>query len=590
MRDYAEILEDYKDNLSTKTLDQLKSEVTAKLKNDNLPFSHIVIAVEDLDRLDHEEIRSMVQLMRMVADFPRVIYLVGYDRLHVVNALGQTMKGSVASPEVHENVLQYGEGYLQKIVHASYKIPKPQDNAVSDFVFDKYYEKVAAIYGDDFIYSSHWQKTRNLLSRLINTIRVGERIMNRSAHMVLMLDKRSDPADILVSAYLMEYHPELWDWLWDNRYALLGGGRKFNQLDTITASFDANIPRQQNDDYIQRYIKGNGEFKEQVTYLLLETFPSLKHDTAHQADLKEREQYRIGSLDYFEDYFRYEHSSAAEAPDVVRILLNSDDSKSRNEAIQKINVYGYTMLQYVVRDLREYNKNEPIDWYSKGLPILQTLGCNFDQFENSISILRLAVEFINSLPVTSRETAVFDLLSRWINNNARFLTMKLVLKIGIENNFIQHIEKLPNTNTALSISFSKENFEKLKRQIQIKIQSWVIEEGNKRLLRHRHAASILSTWLCLDQDQANSFLETWQKHDAQMLELLNSMVSINISSGVNTKEGFITKRELNLQAVKEILKMDSSAIKVRVKEIQGKSEFLDQEYSHIFRAVEELPN
>ncbi|MFN5588607.1 MAG: P-loop NTPase fold protein, partial [Holosporales bacterium] len=85
---YASKLQNFKDTRSPKTLETLKDDIKKKLSDKSLPFSQIVVAVEDMDRLNPEEIRAMLQLMKMIADFPKIIYLLAYDRTHVVNALG----------------------------------------------------------------------------------------------------------------------------------------------------------------------------------------------------------------------------------------------------------------------------------------------------------------------------------------------------------------------------------------------------------------------------------------------------------------------------------------------------------------------
>lgn len=52
-------------------------------------FPHpIVVLIDELDRVESEEIRTVAQLVRSVADFPGVSYLLAYDRERVAQALG----------------------------------------------------------------------------------------------------------------------------------------------------------------------------------------------------------------------------------------------------------------------------------------------------------------------------------------------------------------------------------------------------------------------------------------------------------------------------------------------------------------------
>lgn len=414
LRDYADILEDYEDALSAKTLDQLKKEVTERLRDSKLPFSHIVVAVEDLDRLNPEEIRAMVQLMRMIADFPKIIYLVGYDRQHVINALGD-MAGRHADID---EVYMYGEGYLQKVVQAAYRLPRPADYAIASLTFDRFCERIEGVYGEDCNRTPYWQRMQPAIAELITTMRIGERITNRSFHMIAMLGDKSNPVDILVASYLMEYQPNLWNWLWVHRDAVLSGGRRFIKDDPLRSPLDQtdNTP---DEGYIQDQIRGDNQTKEQISNMLEVVFPSLQYDGSYPFSSEERQSYRMGIPDFFENYFKYEQNAATETPEIVHDLLTAKSDKARDKVLQKVRAFGDYMLRYVVRDLKEHNEQTPLNWQKQALPLLHSLGTNFDDEEYAMSILLLAVHFINAQPEKQRVQALNDLLSRWLSDGAQ---------------------------------------------------------------------------------------------------------------------------------------------------------------------------
>jgi predicted KAP-like P-loop ATPase len=70
----------------------------------------ILVVIDDIDRLTPAEIRSMLGLVRLTAHFPRVIYLLAFDRAKVERALG-------------EDGLENGRSYLDKIVEVVYDMP-----------------------------------------------------------------------------------------------------------------------------------------------------------------------------------------------------------------------------------------------------------------------------------------------------------------------------------------------------------------------------------------------------------------------------------------------------------------------------------
>ncbi|MEM5366451.1 P-loop NTPase fold protein [Paraburkholderia azotifigens] len=87
-------------------LAERKKEVVKALKK--LDRS-IVVVVDDLDRLTPDEIKAVFRTIKAVADFPRVAYLLAYDRNVVSESLGG---GPFAG----------GDAYIEKIVQVAYPI------------------------------------------------------------------------------------------------------------------------------------------------------------------------------------------------------------------------------------------------------------------------------------------------------------------------------------------------------------------------------------------------------------------------------------------------------------------------------------
>ena len=93
------------------TLSELKQEIAQKIKDLNIGF---VVILDDLDRLEPKQAIEVVRMVRSVADFPRITYLMCYDRKILTHALKTGLK--VAD----------GDHYLQKIVQLTFNIPLPE--------------------------------------------------------------------------------------------------------------------------------------------------------------------------------------------------------------------------------------------------------------------------------------------------------------------------------------------------------------------------------------------------------------------------------------------------------------------------------
>ena len=93
------------------TPSELKQKIEKMIYELDIGF---VVILDDLDRLEPEQAVEVVRLVRSVADFPRVTYLMCYDRKVLAHALKTGLK--VAD----------GDLFLQKIVQLTFNIPLPE--------------------------------------------------------------------------------------------------------------------------------------------------------------------------------------------------------------------------------------------------------------------------------------------------------------------------------------------------------------------------------------------------------------------------------------------------------------------------------
>lgn len=105
----ANIMENAAERHPTPT--ELKSEIVRRIRALDVGF---VVILDDLDRLEPAQAVEVVRLVRSVADFPKVAYLMCYDRDVLADALSEGLK------------IKDGDLFLQKIVQLTFAIPLPE--------------------------------------------------------------------------------------------------------------------------------------------------------------------------------------------------------------------------------------------------------------------------------------------------------------------------------------------------------------------------------------------------------------------------------------------------------------------------------
>src|SRR5262245_22356885 len=100
-----------KELLASTSLSKRKSELVDALR---LLSRRIVVCIDDLDRLEPREASEVLRLIRAVADFPNVIYVLSYDPKVVADILKKAIQ------------VDDGTAFLEKIVQVAFDIPRPE--------------------------------------------------------------------------------------------------------------------------------------------------------------------------------------------------------------------------------------------------------------------------------------------------------------------------------------------------------------------------------------------------------------------------------------------------------------------------------
>lgn len=129
------------------TLDSLKDKIEEAITIDgSKPFA---IFIDDLDRLEGNELFEVLRLIRITANFRNVVFVVAYDRDYICNVLNESKN------------IKRAEEYIQKIFHLEVSLPKFEDESL----LDVFMEEVVRIASLD---ESKATRLRQLVMQLLN--------------------------------------------------------------------------------------------------------------------------------------------------------------------------------------------------------------------------------------------------------------------------------------------------------------------------------------------------------------------------------------------------------------------------------------
>ena len=158
--------------------------------------------------LDHDEIVTMLKLVRLNANFPRIVYLLAFDDNIVAKAIGP----------------RYGDGdedghqFLQKIIQYPFALPPVGRGRLTEFVLAQARESCAGAGVD--LTKDEWVQFREIidldLSSRLDTPRQAIRYANALRFTLPMLAGMANPFDQLLVESLRILFPQVFKEIRDN--------------------------------------------------------------------------------------------------------------------------------------------------------------------------------------------------------------------------------------------------------------------------------------------------------------------------------------------------------------------------------------
>lgn len=287
----------------------------------------IVVAIDDVDRLEPREVAELLRLVRSVADFPNISYLLCYDARALERAI-ETGTG-VAS----------GAAYLEKIVQTEVAVPRPESFALRRW-FSSELQAFAECTPERVPYLQHVIDETG--GRVLENPRAVVRVLDSLRVYWPSLKDRVDLADLVWLRMIAVGSPNLYRWIEEYlvSFVALAGGRAHisdqereasaRELDAALALDGLNWDKQQFE--IERHLPGiqNHTFNKDKDERLF----SRAERGSHLADAKDK---RLASPSHSRIYF-----TLIDPPDSVTDL---DIAELLGAAREGANAVAYLLMK-----------------------------------------------------------------------------------------------------------------------------------------------------------------------------------------------------------------------------------------------------
>lgn len=191
------------------TLHDLRTRLAKRIVEFDI---HVVVLIDEIDRLEDAEIGAITQLVRAVADFPNFSYLLAYDEDRVAQALGR-------------GVSERGQAYLEKIVQIQIPVPLIMPDQIRSPLRGRVRELLKERVMDGFSEDRLNKLLGVLIPDSIATLRDMKRLLGVFEVLTSMLRFELDLVDALGWAALLTKYPGVERVLRRHRHEIIGDQR-----------------------------------------------------------------------------------------------------------------------------------------------------------------------------------------------------------------------------------------------------------------------------------------------------------------------------------------------------------------------------
>jgi predicted KAP-like P-loop ATPase len=366
----------------------------------------IVVLVDDLDRLTYAEMRHVFRLVKAVADFKNVTYVLALDREVAVEALKQDF-----GDQAH--------AYLEKIVQLSYDLPLPERSELRALFFEKLDALIRSTGGAE-LDQEYWTEVFfDAVDPYLESPRDIARVVNVLAALYPAVAGEVNVCDFIAMAVLRAHEPDLWDAIRRNPESFAGA----TTLDYQTWQSRKDALQPLYDDLV-----GSNPRAERALRRLFPKYAAVRGGTMLGPDWEPqwRKKLQVASPMIFPLYFEEVpptgYLSQAEIRALVGVMADQEAFEAALLGAAATPRNGGTAAASYLERLRDYAVDAPPDAVMPAVRALFDVGdelLNPDDedggmfsYGNDIRIMQLLHQLLKRLDLPAREALLEDAIHR----------------------------------------------------------------------------------------------------------------------------------------------------------------------------------
>ena len=493
-------------------LDESRKKLEKVLKKSD---KKIIVVIDDIDRLTNVQIRDIFQLVKQVADFPNVIYLLVMDRKVVQSALA----------EVHN--LEDGSEYLEKIIQVPIELPELSKRKLNNILLNQLNKIIVNTSSEIKIDENYWTKVFNdCISPYISTLRDINRVVNTFQFRYSLLYQEVSFEDMIAISTIEVLEPKLYKWIATNKEVVCGGMKRL--INSINNKQDSKKL------YSEEFEK-IGINPEKAINFLSTMFPvffkDINGNTYYEKNNFDiRKNMRAAYGERFDVYFMTDLSDIKVSRNIINSCVYEFDRKNLLEVIDKINQRGD--IVYFLEELTSLVSEIPYERLSLIPSVLLILHGEFDGERNNI------IYPISAITMTSR--IIEEIIDRLATEEEKYLSLSSLIgdadetSLGTISNLLinigrthgRFVENIENKDKRI---ITVEYLQKLEEIYLDKIKKITNSVSISDIVGFK---DVYYLWRYIDEIGLSKYIEKLFKSEVDKLKFVTSLASKWVGSNV----------------------------------------------------------
>lgn len=315
----GEITKKIGESLSSLSMYELRERIEKTLRSEK---KRVVIIVDDIDRLDKDEIHTIFKLVKLLADFPYTAYVLAFDDVVVKSALEERYCSASS---------QSGGSFLEKIVQVPLKLPLVDKISLRKLCFeciDKALNEAKIRLTEDQRRAFAYNFIDGLEIR-VQTPRIAKRYGNALSFSLPILEGEVNTIDLMLIEGLRVFYPTVYDIVRSNPDVFLGSN-------LISSSYEESV-KKHGLDIINECTRGlTNDEANSLKNLIKVLFPRVQTILSNvtyggEWDKTWADGQNIASSKYFDRYFSYSVPEGDISDQEIASLLQRLDTQSPTE-------------------------------------------------------------------------------------------------------------------------------------------------------------------------------------------------------------------------------------------------------------------